>query len=410
MEPFDLNLRHLRALSPLVRLGSVKAAADAIGLTQPALTLGLAKLERQLHCRLFDRHTDGVVPTPDGLAMAHRAAAAFDRLEQGVRAASRTRSRGFARPEHLMTAAQLRAFLALADHGSFAAAAAASGLSQPTVHRAVRDLEQIGNVALAVRRGRSVQLTAAGRHMARGVRLAAADIAAGIVDLGTGGESVTTRIAIGAMPLPRARVLPAAIAAWQGEPLRTTIAVVEGSWRELVEPLRDGILDMMVGALRDAVPPGLEQRPLFEDRLVVVGRAGHPLRGATPTLDALARCDWIVAPPATPLRTQWEAMFAGRPTPAAPIECGSMLVIRAVLARTDLLTLLSPDQIALEVAAGTLATIGEPLAHTIRTIGLTVRTGWRPTAAQARFVALLEAAAADTNQPPSARNTGLQQF
>jgi LysR family transcriptional regulator of gallate degradation len=37
------------------------------------------------------------------------------------------------------------------------------------------------------------------------------------------------------------------------------IDVVEGSWRELVEPLRDGVIDLMIGALRDEPPPDLAQ-------------------------------------------------------------------------------------------------------------------------------------------------------
>lgn len=46
MEPFNLNLRHLRAVALMKRLGSLTAAAAAAHLTQPALTQGLARLER----------------------------------------------------------------------------------------------------------------------------------------------------------------------------------------------------------------------------------------------------------------------------------------------------------------------------------------------------------------------------
>jgi hypothetical protein len=63
---------------------------------------------------------------------------------------------------------------------------------------------------------------------------------------------------------------------------------------------------------------------------------------------------------------------------------------------SDLLTLLSVDQVSLEIAAGMLTTVGPPLAQGIRTIGITTRSGWRPTAAQARFVALVEKAADET--------------
>jgi LysR family transcriptional regulator of gallate degradation len=395
VRPFDMNLRHLRALSAIAAHRSMNAAAQAVNLSQPALTQGLAKLERQLGVPLFDRHPDGVSPTEAGVLMADRATTAVDYLTVATRPALRRGGRGFARPEQLMTASQLHAFLALADAGSFVGAAAATGLSQPALHRAVRDLEQICGVALAERRGRGVVLTTMGRRLARGVRLAARELAAGIAEVA--GEQDSGRIAIGAMPLSRALILPAAIAAFvQGSP-RALVDVAEGSWRELVEPLRDGVIDLMIGALREETPPGLDQRALFTDRLVVIGRAGHPLAGRPEvTLDDLSRFGWIVGQAETPLRGHWDALFAGRSTPEAPIECGSVMVIRGILRGSDLLTLLSPDQVAMEVESGILAAIGRTLDQGIRTIGITTRIGWRPTAAQRRFVALLEAAVSDT--------------
>ena len=397
--PFDLNLRHLRAVTAVVAEGSLSAAARAVSLSQPALTQGLSKLERQLDARLFERRYDGVTPTTGGTRLAERAAAAFDHLAAGMRGATRG-TRGFSRPEHLVTATQLAAFRNLADTGSFVAAAQASRLSQPAIHRAVRDLEQICATPLLERRGRGVVLTAAGRRIARGIRLAASEIAAGIVEVGdptSGGERPGGRIAIGAMPLSRALVLPHAIARFVRDMPGTLLDVIEGSWRDLVEPLRDGVIDLMIGALRDVAPPGLVQRALFTDRLVVIGRAGHPLaHEVDPPLAMLAEYHWIVAAPGTPLRLRWDAMFAGHGPPVAAIECGSVMVIRGVLKDSDLLTLLSPDQVALEIQTGMLTMIGPPLAHGTRTIGITTREDWRPTTAQRALLALLEQAAVET--------------
>jgi DNA-binding transcriptional LysR family regulator len=102
--PFDLNLRHLRALSAIVARGSMSAAAEVVSLSQPALTQGLAKLEAQLGAALFDRRADGMLPTEAGRALASRAEAAFAHLAGAVRGSGR----GFARPDRLMTATQLR--------------------------------------------------------------------------------------------------------------------------------------------------------------------------------------------------------------------------------------------------------------------------------------------------------------
>jgi len=106
-----------------------------------------------------------------------------------------------------------------------------------------------------------------------------------------------------------------------------------------------------------------------------------------------------VGPVGTPLRTHWEALFAGRALPEVPIECGSVMVIRGLLAQSDLLTLLSPDQVALEVEAGMLVRIGPELADTVRTIGVTTRANWRPTARQQRLVELIHSASSETRLP-----------
>jgi LysR family transcriptional regulator of gallate degradation len=387
VDPFILNLRHLRAVSAIAQHGSISGASQTVNLSQPALTQGLAKLERQLGTTLFQRQSDGMIATSEGMTTGARAAAALEHLAAGARAAARGGSRGFARPELLMTATQLRAFLAVADTGSFVAAAGATGLSQPAIHRAVRDLEELCAVSLVERRGRGVALTPAGTKLARGARLARAEISALVADVAA--DPAGARLVIGAMPLCRALILPAAIARFTREQPAARLDIVEGSWRELVDPLRDGVLDFMVGALREAAPPECVQSPLMTDRLAVIARTGHPLTGmTTPTLDDLAAFPWIVGQPGTPLRQQWEALFPGQ-KPAAPIECGSVMVIRGVLIDSDFLTLLSPDQVALEVERGLLTQIGGRLDHSLRTIGVTTRERWHGSVAQMRFLAIL---------------------
>ena len=78
MDPWDFNLRHLRAFVKTFELGTLLAASRAVHISQPALTQGLVRLEDQLNVRLFDRQSDGMVPTQAGHLLAPRAAAALE--------------------------------------------------------------------------------------------------------------------------------------------------------------------------------------------------------------------------------------------------------------------------------------------------------------------------------------------
>lgn len=377
MNVWQINLRHARAAAEVYRLGTVSAAAGSVSLTQPAITQALAKLEAQLGVSLFERRPDGMVPTAAAHLLVPRVEAALAQI---------------ASPR--VTMAQLRALIAIADAGSYPGASATTGLAQPSLHRAVNDLSVVLRKPVTERRGKGLALTDTGNRLVRAFRLARAELEAALAEIeGLKGRE-TGRIAIGAMPLSRARLLPAAVTAFYRCHPHFRIAIAEGSWSELIEPLRDGDLDLLIGALRDP-PPGedLIQTPLFDDRPVILGRKGHPLSGTTPDLAALARYPWTVAPPGAPLRAQWGRMFreAGVAPPSVPVECGSVITIRQILLDSDFLTLLSPDQVAVELEAGWLTKICDAPAGLVRTIGITTRSGWRPTAMQQAFLQQLVA-------------------
>lgn len=74
------RLRHLQVLVKLAELGNLKRCAEALSLSQPAITHLLADLESLLEVALFDRHARGVRPTPYGdalLPLARRMLAAL---------------------------------------------------------------------------------------------------------------------------------------------------------------------------------------------------------------------------------------------------------------------------------------------------------------------------------------------
>lgn len=380
MDLLALNLRHLRAVAQVASLGRIGAAAQSINLSQPAVTQALTRVEAALGLPLFERRPEAMVQTPAARLLVPR-------IEAALRHIGNFR----------VTMSQMRALITLADAGSYADGARTGGVTQPSLHRAIGDLSHSIGRPLVERRGRGIMLTAAGRRTVRTFRLARAELVAAASELAALSGRETGRITIGAMPLSRARLLPAAATAFHRSHPQVEVRIVEGSHAELIEPLRDGEIDLLIGALRDPAPgTDVEQRALLVDRPVIIGRVGHPLanrKGVTAAV--LAGYDWTIAAPGTPLRTLWQRMFdaAGVAAPPVPIECGSVITIRQVLLDSDFLTLLSPDQVAAELAAGWLVKISDTPGELARTIGVTTRTGWRPTALQNAFLAALDTAA-----------------
>ncbi|MFF5585131.1 LysR family transcriptional regulator [Streptomyces hygroscopicus] len=83
-----LNVEGLRYAQAVAETRSFSAAARAYGVTQPALSNGIAKLEERLGERLFDRSPRGVTQTAFGIRMLpliERAVAALDAVAAEAR-------------------------------------------------------------------------------------------------------------------------------------------------------------------------------------------------------------------------------------------------------------------------------------------------------------------------------------
>ncbi|WP_371501146.1 LysR family transcriptional regulator [Kitasatospora sp. NBC_00374] len=69
----ELDVRHLRVLCAIADTGSVRKAAQQLGMTQPALSTQLHRIERTIGGRLFHRHQTGSHPTALGHSVLSRA-------------------------------------------------------------------------------------------------------------------------------------------------------------------------------------------------------------------------------------------------------------------------------------------------------------------------------------------------
>jgi DNA-binding transcriptional LysR family regulator len=191
----------------------------------------------------------------------------------------------------------LRTFVAVADLGSFTAAAAAGGYTQSAVSRQIAALEDACGVELFARGARGVRPTPAGEHLLPHAR-ALLDRLADTVQAMEGLRRLDTgTLRLGAFPTANAALVPRALARFRARHPGVRPTLREGTTDRLLAMLDGGDVDLAVVSTHTvpALPAG-DLVPLLDDALLVALPSGHPLaaRRRVP-LDALAGDAWIVA-------------------------------------------------------------------------------------------------------------------
>ena len=374
----------------VVRRGSVSAAARAAHLSQPAVTQAVRHIETALGARLLERSYSGLALTDAGRAAAERVDRALQMLREALLAA-RTRPGVGAQADVLrgITSTQLNALIAVVEEGAFARAARRAGRARTAVHRAARQLERSLGTELFEVTSFGVRPTREAEKLAVRSRLAFAEIAQAQAEVAAAQGTGSGATVIGAMPLARSVLVARAVLEFATVRPEHAISILDGPYESMLGALRRGAADVLVGALRDPLPyEDILQEHLFDDPLAVVVGARHALAGrGAPTLAALSRFPWIAPRRDSPLRRHFDALVEQLATPpAAPIECSSLVAARSMLLASDRVMLSSEHQIHHELATRQLVAMPHPFGAVTRSIGLTVRRGWRPTQVQTQLV------------------------
>lgn len=384
----QLNLRHLRLLLAVVETGSVTKASQTCNVSQPAVTQALKNLETQFGAALFDRRGNGVFANDLGHLVAGRVHRALDFLDDAMATLA-------PRLQLTATTAKLRALVAVANAENFSIAARQLGVAQPTIHRAITQLEAEIGRALFKRTQYGSAPTRAGRILAGAAQLAFAELTQAEMELAEAMGQSGQRLTIGGMPLSRSYILPTAIARFHQSHPSVSVRVLEGTYASLLTGLRRGEIDFLFGALRDPLPADdIVQQHLFNDELIVVAGPGHSLAGqSAPPKIALADYPWVVGIPGTPVRGQFDAFFAslGAGQPVSLVETSSMILMRELLHAGPYLGCISQRQVESEIRSGSMTVLPFALAESRRPIGITTRANWKPTRVQDDFLGLIRA-------------------
>jgi len=169
---------------------------------------------------------------------------------------------------------QLNALLAVADHGSFSAAARALHTVQSNVSTHVARLERELGVVLIDRA--SGELTEEGEVVASRARRVRGELEALVADVASLHDEISGGARIGVIGTTARWLVPRLIEAMAATHPRVGVVVVDATTTSLVPQLVNGRLDLAVVNL-PLTDPEIATEPLFDEDRLLVAPAGHPL-------------------------------------------------------------------------------------------------------------------------------------
>jgi DNA-binding transcriptional LysR family regulator len=277
-----------------------------------------------------------------------------------------------------LTLRHLRFVAAIGDSGSLVGAAAILNVTQPTVSKALAELEAIVGTRLFERTRHGVRPTLYGTALLRHAKLLMSQLRHAAEELADLADGTGGRVVVGTLLAASARLLPDAVARLRRDRPRLSIQIIEGTHDVLLAALRSGDVDLVVGRLPEhGEGRGLSHSVLIEEGACIVVRAQHRIaRKKRPRLADLVDFDWILPRAETTLRQQVDKDLAaaGIPVLGSVIASVSFLTNRQLLLSDDYVTVW-PRQVALEhLGRREVVILPIELPSTYGPIGVSTRT------------------------------------
>jgi DNA-binding transcriptional LysR family regulator len=180
---------------------------------------------------------------------------------------------------------QLRVLRAVAEHGSFSAAAEALSYTQPAISQQIAALEKTTGATLVDRTSRGVFLTDAGRALVDHAEVVIARLAAAEAELDAIAGVRGGRVRLAAFPTAGASILPPAVALFNERHPDVELTFVERDPEPALQMLRAAELEVALvfefSALsdfeRERLYGGIELHHLVADPMYLALPRGHPL-------------------------------------------------------------------------------------------------------------------------------------
>lgn len=281
----------------------------------------------------------------------------------------------------------LQTFLEVARQRSVGKAADALAITQPAVTRTMRELEDILGVSLLEKDGRGIRVSHFGEVFLKHAGESLAAVQRGMDSLAQALKSEGPPVRIGTLPTASATIMPDAVAEFLAIGTGSQVTIVSGENRVLLNSLRLGELDLVVGRL--AAPEymtGLTFEPLYSEEVAIIVSPNHPLLARRNfTLGALANYTVLMPTKNSVIRPFVDRLLLTNGIPDLPntVETVSDSFGRAFVTRHNAIWFISRGVVADELQSGRLAELEIDMGETRGAVGLTTPAAVEPSAALA---------------------------
>jgi DNA-binding transcriptional LysR family regulator len=287
----------------------------------------------------------------------------------------------------------------LYDSRSILKASRRLNLTQPTVTKALQDVEATLAVTLFKRSNRGLEPTAYGEIFAGHAKIVLAQLRHAAEEIDSLRAGYSGKVTVGTLLAASASILPDAIALLKKDRPGVAISIVVGTYDVLLPSLLAGDLDMVLGRMPEqGRSRALVYEDFYSEPICLVVRRGHPLmRKRRLGLRDLVNEAWLLPLPETTLRRQIERAFvdAGAPLPRNVIESVSILTNRVLLRKSDCIGVM-PYHVALDdVEHQLLAILPVKLKSIESPVGAILRAPGRLAPAASALLECLRVAARD---------------
>jgi LysR family transcriptional regulator, regulator of abg operon len=192
-----------------------------------------------------------------------------------------------------MTLEQLRAFVAVVEHGSIRAGARALGMAQSGLTQQVRRLESAVGATLFARSASGISMTPYGRALLARARVVLSECAHAEEDFQHLRGELTGSVRVGMSVEAFARLAPPVIEQLRVDHPKITVHIASGPASMLLTSIREGRLDFAITLVSHGIDMSdFSWKVLDRSDPCILCRKGHPALGVL-SVKSLASAMWV---------------------------------------------------------------------------------------------------------------------